>query len=194
MIDINNKPFTKETELKLDIFKRCFREWFPVFLNSKKSTDKVFIYDLFAGNGTDSNGRWGSPLWFMSEARGDGHQYCKQISEGDTPHICFAFNEFINRKSKELQENINQFLLDCKRSECDLQSCVYKINSNVFFKSDDFKKIAGNAIFKRILQNKRYAKFIIIDQYGVKQVTPSIFNELTSSPKQISFSLLQVQL
>lgn len=183
MIDINNKPYTKETELKLDIFKRCFREWFPVFLNSKKSTDKVFIYDLFAGNGTDSEGRWGSPLWFLSEARGDKHQYCKQISEGNTPRIYFAFNEFINRKSKELQERINHFLTDCKGSKCDLETCVYKIKSNVFFKSDDFKKIAENTDFKRILQNNRYAKFIIIDQYGVKQVTPAIFNELTSSPK-----------
>lgn len=183
MTDINNKPFTKETELKLDILKRCFREWFPVFLNSKKSTDKLFIYDLFAGNGTDSKGRWGSPLWLLSEARGDRHQYCKQISEGKTPRICFAFNEFVNRKSIELQENVKHFLLDCRESECDLPTCVYKPELNVFFKSDDFKNIAEDSGFRRILQNKRYAKFIIIDQYGVKQVTTDIFNELTSSPK-----------
>lgn len=67
MIDINNKPYTKETELKLDIFKRCFREWFPVFLNSKKSTDKVFIYDLFAGNGTDSEGNGGLLFGFCQK-------------------------------------------------------------------------------------------------------------------------------
>ena len=60
MTDINKKPFTEETELKLDIFKKCFREWFPVFLNSKDFTERVYVYDLFAGSGTDSNGRLGT--------------------------------------------------------------------------------------------------------------------------------------
>lgn len=31
--DINKKDFSEETELKLDIFRECFREWYPVFLN-----------------------------------------------------------------------------------------------------------------------------------------------------------------
>ena len=69
MKDINSNKFTDETKLKLDIFKKCFREWFPVFLNDR-FTKSVFIYDLFAGSGTDSEGNFGSPLWFLSEARG----------------------------------------------------------------------------------------------------------------------------
>lgn len=32
-IDINKKPFTEATMLKLDISRRCFREWFPVFVH-----------------------------------------------------------------------------------------------------------------------------------------------------------------
>ena len=110
MTVINKKPFTEETELKLDIFKKCFREWFPVFLNSKDFTERVYVYDLFAGSGTDSNGRLGSPLWFLSEARGDRHQYCEQIIKGKTPSIYFAFNEFIQRKCKELKIKVGNLV------------------------------------------------------------------------------------
>jgi hypothetical protein len=33
--DINKFEYTKETKLKLDIFRECFREWFPVFLHNQ---------------------------------------------------------------------------------------------------------------------------------------------------------------
>lgn len=32
--DINKKEFTEETQLKLEIFQECFREWYPVFIHN----------------------------------------------------------------------------------------------------------------------------------------------------------------
>lgn len=182
MKDINKKPFSKETELKLDIFRRCFREWFPVFLNSKPFTERVYVYDLFAGSGSDSNGRLGSPLWFLSEARGNSFQYCNQIQEGKAPFIYFAFNEFIQRKCQELKIKVETFLKSC-RQKCGFKECVFRIDKNIFFQSKSFEDIAKNKKFLNILQNKRCAKFVVLDQYGVKQVTPDIFRMLVMSPK-----------
>lgn len=183
MKDINKHPFSKETELKLDIFKRCFREWFPVFLNANKYTKKVYIYDLFAGNGSDSDGNWGSPLWLLSEARGDKRQYCEQIQEGNTPSISFAFNEFQTEKVKELEEKVQRFLSVCQKRGCLHKNCAFQINKNIFFRNDSFENIINNNAFLRILKNEKYAKFLVLDQYGVKQITPPIFRKLTDAPK-----------
>lgn len=59
--DINNEVYSEETKLKLTIFRDCFKEWFPVFLNNRYIS-KIFIYDLFAGSGKDIEGNYGSPL------------------------------------------------------------------------------------------------------------------------------------
>lgn len=53
--DINNKPFDEGTRLKLDIFRDCFREWFPVFVRNP-AISRIYIYDMFAGSGKDSTG------------------------------------------------------------------------------------------------------------------------------------------
>ena len=51
--NINQKAYTEVKLLKLDIFRECFREWFPVFLHSKYIS-KILIYDMFAGSGSVS--------------------------------------------------------------------------------------------------------------------------------------------
>ena len=77
--DINDKPFDEGTLLKLDIFRECFREWFPVFVHNP-SISHIFIYDMFAGSGKDSLGNPGSPLILVQEARGDNKQHFNSIS------------------------------------------------------------------------------------------------------------------
>lgn len=56
--DINKAQFDEATLLKLDIFRRCFREWLPVFLHNPFITN-IIIYDLFAGSGKDIVGNRG---------------------------------------------------------------------------------------------------------------------------------------
>ncbi len=48
--DMHKESFTKETLLKLDLFRDCFKEWFPVFLHSPYYNE-LYVYDLFAGSG-----------------------------------------------------------------------------------------------------------------------------------------------
>jgi len=176
--NINKKAYTEETLLKLDIFRECFREWFPVFLHSK-FISKIFIYDLFAGSGSDSEGTFGSPLILLEEARGDKRQYCEYFRKSEQK-ITFAFNELQKRKAKTLETNVNDFFESCKLN-CQIVDCPFE-NSR-YFKHEDFQEIFQSEAFKQILANSKFGKFILIDQYGFKQVNEEVFTVLSNSPK-----------
>ena len=109
--NINNKAFNGETQLKLDIFRECFREWFPVFLHNPY-VSHIYIYDLFAGSGTDAEGKYGSPLILLEEARGGHLKHCTFI-KNDNKQITFIFNEKEKTKKQEkfelLQSNVTSF-------------------------------------------------------------------------------------
>lgn len=77
--DINKSEYTEGTKLKLEIFRECFREWFPVFIHNP-FVKQIYVYDLFAGSGVDAVGNIGSPLILLSEARGDKRQHCRHLS------------------------------------------------------------------------------------------------------------------
>jgi len=53
--NINSKSFDDSTKLKLEIFRECFKEWLPVFIHDQW-TDKVHVFDFFAGSGLDKEG------------------------------------------------------------------------------------------------------------------------------------------
>ena len=100
--DINNKPFDEGTILKLDIFRDCFREWFPVFVHNP-AISHIFIYDMFAGSGKDSIGMDGSPLILLNEARGTEKQHCRALSNSQSKRVYFGFNEFDFNKRTALE-------------------------------------------------------------------------------------------
>lgn len=85
--DINKQPFSEATKLKLEIFRKCFREWLPVFVY-RKGVEQIFIYDMFAGSGTDPEGNPGSPIILLDEA----HQYCQALAKNKRP-VIFGFND-----------------------------------------------------------------------------------------------------
>lgn len=87
--DINKQPFTEATMLKLDIFRRCFREWFPVFVHHP-SVKHIFIYDMFAGSGTDSEGNPGSPIILLEEAKGNERQHCVTLANNNKSMLSLA--------------------------------------------------------------------------------------------------------
>ena len=89
--NINDKVFDEKTQLKLDIFRECFREWFPVFLHNP-FINRIYIMDMFAGSGTDSEGNPGSPLVLLDEVKGVGANYCKH-AEHNKSDVHFWFNE-----------------------------------------------------------------------------------------------------
>lgn len=180
--DINKKPFDEGTQLKLNIFRECFREWLPVFLlNPHIKT--IFIYDMFAGSGYDSEGEYGSPLILLDEARGfrDGeYKYCNLLQTRSKGGVVFGFNEGVTKKAKELKANVSEFFNDCEQT-CQFNECVLK--KSCYFRNDDFQIIRQNNEYQKILNNNQYAKFILLDQYGFKEIDDDTFIELIDAPK-----------
>ena len=76
--DINSSPFDEGTKIKLDIFRKCFREWYPVFVHDIFTTH-LFVFDMFAGSGMDTGGAHGSPLILLEEAKGAQCKHCKAL-------------------------------------------------------------------------------------------------------------------
>lgn len=177
--NINKLSFSEETLLKLDIFRECFREWFPVFLHTKYISN-IFIYDLFAGSGTDADGTFGSPLILLEEARGNKQQHCSHFAKSPQ-RITFAFNEYQKRKAIALEQKVQTYLEKCKE-QCNIEAeCPY-LNS-CHFKHDDFQTLFQSPNFRNVLSNKNYGKFILLDQYGFKQINKDVFLTLANSPK-----------
>lgn len=172
--DINKKAFDDATKLKLEIFRECFKEWLPVFIHSP-FVEKVFIYDFFAGSGIDSENNHGSPLILLDEAKGEDQMFCSKVPKG---RVVFGYNEKIETKRKLLEANVTTHLTECL-SNCGRSECVY----NVGYGSFDFKEVFERPTVSTILNNPKYGKFILLDQYGFKEVDNDVFKKLTESPR-----------
>jgi len=172
--DINKKAFDDATKLKLEIFRECFKEWLPVFIHSP-FVENVFIYDFFAGSGIDSENNHGSPLVLLDEAKGKDQMYCSKVKKG---RVVFGYNEKIESKRILLEENVSNHIKECLKN-CGRNECVY----NIGYASLEFKEVFERTIVSTILNNPKYGKFILLDQYGFKEVDNDVFRKLTESPR-----------
>lgn len=175
--DINKKVFDENTLLKLAIFRECFREWFPVFLYTK-AFEKIFIMDMFAGSGKDPVQNFGSPLILLDEVRGGNSSFCSQAKRNGR-HIQFWFNEAKISKTEELNMNVDSFIRKCEEN-CNLGSCYFR--DKIKITADKFENIFSSKAFIDIASNKKYAKFLVLDQYGFKQVGDEVFKKLIEFP------------
>ena len=132
--DINKAVFSEETKLKLDIFRQCFREWYPVFVHNPYISH-IFVYDMFAGSGKDTAMNPGSPIILFQEARGDMRQHCKSLLKRNTAYVTFGFNELDCDKKKELESNIASELSSCQ-AQCVETKCPFE--NGFYFGSQDF--------------------------------------------------------
>lgn len=177
--DINKHEFTEETKLKLDLFRECYREWFPVFVHNPY-IKRIYVYDMFAGSGKDAVGNPGSPIILFQESRGDKKQHCQSLLKNNAPKVSFAFNEYKPLKKDELETTVSKEFELCK-SECAEAECPFE--KSFYFGQNDFSDLIKNSVnFNQILSNNEYAKFILLDQYGFKQINDDVFLKLVNSP------------
>jgi three-Cys-motif partner protein len=98
------KPFDEGTIDKLEIFEDYFKEWLPVFLVRKKIIWKeVQIFDLFAGEGMDVKGIWGSPMRILKVLNEN-----KKLIINSGVKIRVVVNEYERDKYSILEENLNK--------------------------------------------------------------------------------------
>lgn len=171
--DINKSVFDEASKLKLEIFGESFEEWLPVFIYDR-FTSKIFIFDFFAGSGTDIENNHGSPLILLDKAKGENRKYCANAKKP----VEFFFNEGKNSKSSALQQNTDVFIEQCiKDNHC--LSCIYRYHILNY----SFQELFDKPDLKRVFENKYIAKFVLLDQYGFSQINENIFKQLISFPK-----------
>ena len=171
--DINKSMFDDATKLKLNIFGECFEEWFPVFLNSYWCK-KLYIFDFFAGSGKDLDNNQGSPLVLLNRAKGASQKYCDKVKK----EVSFLFNENRQEKSIELEQNVASHIKQCQQdNNCDC--CVYQYRIS----SRNFQDIFSDTFIRDIFNNRNYAKFVLLDQYGFSQIDEQVFQKLVSFPR-----------
>jgi three-Cys-motif partner protein len=172
MADLHKKPFDGSTKLKLEIFGECFKAWFPVFLYDKSK--EVYIFDFFAGNGKDSEGVLGSPLILLHEAKGKDRAYC---SKSRKP-VKFIFNDLDSEAFLNLNTNVSDHIHNCEQ-ENNCGKCVYDRKVNQL----GFKSAFESNSVQSILNNEQIGKFVLLDQFGFKQIDEDIFKQLIQYPK-----------
>jgi len=84
----------------------------------------------------------------------------------------------LDDKNKELSDSINRHVDKCVKENCNKSQCQYMRHVGKM----EFKEAFNGVNFKSKLKNKKYAKFILLDQYGFSQVDENIFKELVDSP------------
>lgn len=161
----HDKPFEPGTLTKLRIFELYTQEWVPVFLSKPDPRFEVHIFDFFCGPGTDSIGQHGSPLRILDVLCA----YQKQGLAGWgrailTVHLFDADAEKIAQLTKTI------------RRLGDAPSGV-----NLDIRAIPFAMALDE--YEPILRNSDAAKLLIIDQFGVEEVSDEVFDRLVSFPR-----------
>ncbi len=176
--DIHSKAFDDGTQIKLYILSEYLKQWLPVFLNRNKTIwRKVFIYDFFAGEGSDIDGNFGSPLITLNQLR----PYCKRI-KSEKIEVKVVFNEYLKKKSRKLEELCQQHLIQCRSDKVSTIPCPNSgVDSGCVFKllveNRDFQDFFQE-IYSQMVLFPDMPRFMFLDQYGVKHVTEDIFRKI----------------
>ena len=178
--NMHKKSFSEETKLKLDIFRECFREWFPVFVH-QTFWNQLYIYDFFAGSGYDADSAPGSPIILLEEAMGENSKHCMSI-KSSRKEVIFVFNEREPTKSQnkfeELKGNIERHIEKCKKDN-NCNNCCFKIQTT---NMDFGKEFKTDINIQKNLSNRNNGKFVILDQYGFTHVDSDVFTTLVNAP------------
>lgn len=178
--DIHNSVFDEGTKIKLYVLEQYLLEWLPVFLKKRNTFwDKIFIYDFFAGEGTDLANNFGSPLIILNQI----NSFCRDIVEKQLS-VKLIFNEIIESKYHKLVKLCEERSLLCKSNQGTNEKCPNfskpgDCSYELVIRNDDFQTFFDR-IYSTMQQYPKYPRFMFLDQYGIKYITSEIFSKLVS--------------
>ncbi|HWD17695.1 MAG TPA: three-Cys-motif partner protein TcmP [Verrucomicrobiae bacterium] len=160
--DFHDKPYDPGTLTKLRIFELYAQAWIPVFLSPvQPKFSEVHIFDFFCGPGKDSEGIHGSPLRILAQLR----KYQEKGLAG-WGKVSIAVHLYDENREKVAQ--LKTFL----QEEREWSIPGVKIDCQALAFKDAL------ATYDQLLADRGFAKLLIIDQYGVDQVTDGVFQKL----------------
>jgi three-Cys-motif partner protein len=162
----HDKPYDEGTLAKLRIFELYAQEWIPVFLSREKPpfSGSIHIFDFFCGPGTDSTGSPGSPLRILNQLRS---YYQKPLAGWNKVPIVVHFHDADPRKTEKLEKTV-------AAEEWKIPGVTFDIRCLAFE--------SALAAHDRVLKDRNVAKLLIIDQFGVDEVSNAVFKTLASLP------------
>jgi three-Cys-motif partner protein len=150
------KPFDEGTISKLEILEDYFKEWLPVFIAKVNPIwTEIQIFDFFAGEGTDSEGVYGSPMRILRVLNYNKAQILQSKIK-----VKVIVNEYEKDKYDLLKKNLDSIN----------DNSIYQVE----YRNDDFSKVF-NEFYNSM---KSTVNFLFLDQNGIKQVTESVFKHL----------------
>jgi three-Cys-motif partner protein len=163
MGSFHEKPFDESTLIKLEIFRKYLGTWVSIFM--RMNLIKIGIYDFFSGPGYDAKGQPGTPVIIVDEVRKACCYKKPNMPEND---ICIVFNDVIKKHIEKLKENISR--ISCNRKCCKIE--YYNL---------DFKQVLNDKLSD--IKKSNTANLIIMDQFGIKDVTLETVKLLSECPR-----------
>jgi three-Cys-motif partner protein len=155
--------FDEATLIKLELFQQYTREWLPVFTSpARPKWTEINLFDFFAGPGADVNGNHGSPLRILKEVATDNH--LRSIREKG-----LTVTVHLSDKSPSAVIALQNLIA--------LRGLV-KPGITVKCEAGEFE-----TMFRRklpVMKRPTAANLLIMDQYGVREVSDTIFRDLTT--------------
>jgi len=157
------KPFDDGTKAKLEIFRNYLIEWLPTFISSNEKTywENIFIYDFFAGEGKDNEGTLGSPLIILDVL----NTYSDLIDKTNVK-IKVVLNEMDKNRYGTLSRNVNSYSYNKD-----------KILVEIY--NEPFQQLF-NKLYPIMIKSTKLPRLMILDQFGIKEITTDIFKKLIS--------------
>ena len=159
------KPYDAGTIAKLTIFELYTQEWIPVFVSRPNPPFReVHIFDFFCGPGADSAGVHGSPIRVLDQLR--RYERLGMAGWNKVSIVAHLFDrdprqiETLRQKLQTGNWSVHGVKIDCRP---------------VSFEQ-------ALAEHRALLKDAGCAKLLIIDQYGVDDVSDEVFKELIEFP------------
>ena len=156
-----NRPFTEDTNVKLELYREYLKKWFPVFIAAHRPIVQIVnLFDFFCGTGRDSEGTAGSPIIALEVLK----EY-EDLVKATKVQINLFFNDQNKQYLDQLDENVNKLGYD-------------RANINIYFHNEDFVDL-----FPKLLpKTKKAANLMFLDQFGIKYVNKERFKVLIELP------------
>lgn len=159
--DLHRAPFDAGTRAKLELFKLTAEGFLGVFIGSKQSHRKrIQVFDFFSGPGSDSQGQLGSPVMLLSHLKKLGPAIAAQG---------YQVSVFLNDADKTKTATLR-----VKLAEDKLDSGPYDLR----FASREFLEVFPEEA--AVMEGA--ANLVLIDQNGVSQFPPAVFDRLRKLP------------
>lgn len=162
----HREPYDAGSLTKLEIFESYAEAWIPVFTSRPKPHfPEIHLFDFFSGPGTDSVGVPGSPLRILRQLK--TYQQSGRLHGWDQVRINVHFSDADQGKVSELATLVSL-------PEWKIPGVAPQVHALRF--EDALARHAA------ILENQRAAKLLIIDPFGVNDVSDDVFRKLLRFP------------